>query len=229
MLRIGGLPSAWTTYLVAGVVPLLIVPSVTYVLARTAYALTVTQAELLRLIHTDDLTALHNRRSLIDQGQSLVHKAAQEEQVLGLLLLDVDNFKHVNDSFGHMAGDEALCYLAQQIRNCTHADDLVARFGGDEFAVLRWGATHMEMADLAAAIQANLIAAPFIYQNHPCPLSVSAGVADTEKADTFDALLSATDVALYKRKGIELLTVQNGRVADYAAAPFRLNENRAVL
>lgn len=225
LLWICGLHSTPIPYVIAGVIPLLIVPSVTYVLARIAYKLTVTQEDLLRLARTDELTGLHNRRSFFEQGHVWVQAATERRQILGLLLLDADNFKSVNDTFGHMAGDEALRYLAQQIRRCTTAEDIVARFGGDEFAVLRFGATHVQMAELAAAIQANLRAVPFIYHHHLSPLSLSTGVADTESIPTFDALMSAADIALYHRKGMGLLVAQNGLLVDHHTPSILLDEH----
>ncbi len=186
--------------IITGLVPLLIIFPVLYWLARALHQLTIAQVELQRLAHTDDLTGLSNRRAFFQQGDALIHAAVQEQQPLGLLFFDADNFKHVNDTLGHLAGDKALRYLAQSIASCVAEGDLVARFGGDEFAVLRCGATRLEMAELAALIQNQLDTQPFVYRNIPFPLSMSAGVADTEQVRTFDDLLSATDVALYHRK-----------------------------
>ncbi len=214
VLWLSGFGTPPTTYLIAGVVPLLVVPPVTYVLAQIAYELTCTQEELLRLANTDELTGLYNRRVFVDQGNALISEAALSGLFVGLLMIDVDNFKQVNDSFGHAAGDDALRYLAQTIVACAAPGDVVARFGGDEFAVLRNNATYEEMAKLAKVLRSELRQNCFIYRNIPLTLAISIGMADTERYSTFDSLLLATDIALYedkaKQRQTELLDHTNG-------------------
>ncbi len=214
VLWISGFGTPPITYVIAGVVPLLVVPPVTYVLAQIAYELTCTQEELLRLAHTDELTGLYNRRAFFEQGNALIDQAMAAGVVVGLLLIDADNFKQVNDSFGHIAGDEALRYLAQTIVACAAPKDVVARFGGDEFAVLRFNTTHSEMATLVQVTRTKLIQNQFIYRDTPLTLSISTGVADSATYGTFDSLLLATDIALYDDKAVrrpaELLNHTNG-------------------
>lgn len=188
-------------YLIAGVIPLLIVPPVTYVLAQIAYELTDTQEELLRLARTDDLTGLNNRRAFFEEGNRLLTDVANAAVPVGLLLIDADNFKQVNDTLGHAAGDDALCHLAQSILACCRVTDFVARFGGDEFVVLRRNGTAVEMTALAQAIQARLIEQQFTYNRTALLLTISTGVADSLTYQTFDSLLLATDIDLYDSKG----------------------------
>jgi diguanylate cyclase (GGDEF)-like protein len=188
-------------YLIAGAVPLLIMPPVTYVLAQMAYELTSAQDELFRLARTDDLTELNNRRAFFEEGNRLLAETSDTDAAVGLLLIDADNFKQVNDSLGHAAGDHALRHLAQSIVACCHVADFVARFGGDEFAVLRRNATVADMAALAQAIQLRLVAHPFTYDRAAFALTISTGVADSLTYQSFDSLLLATDIALYDNKG----------------------------
>ncbi|HRW06610.1 MAG TPA: GGDEF domain-containing protein [Caldilineaceae bacterium] len=199
-LRLTGFGSLPITYVIAGVVPLFVMPPVTYVLAQIAYELTCTQEELLRLARTDELTGIFNRRAFFEQGNRMIQHAEFEERPVGLLLIDADNFKQVNDSFGHAAGDHALRHLAQTIAAVAKPEDVVARFGGDEFAVLRHNASKADMAVLAASIQSALACQEFIYQNHRIALAISTGVADSTAVSSFDGLLLATDMALYGDK-----------------------------
>lgn len=188
------------TYVIAGVVPLFVMPPVTYILARVAYELTCTQEKLLRLANTDELTGLYNRRAFFARGALLINEAMATGVVVGLLLIDADNFKQVNDSFGHIAGDDALRHLAQTIVACAAPQDVVARFGGDEFAILRMNATAAEMATLVEEIRSELVQNRFFYCNIPLTLAVSTGVADSATYRTLDSLLLATDIALYEDK-----------------------------
>ena len=214
VLWLSGFGTPPTTYLIAGVVPLFVVPPVTYVLAQIAYKLTCMQEELLRLANTDELTGLYNRRAFFEQGNALISAAMVPGVSVGLLLIDADNFKQVNDSFGHAAGDDALRYLAQTIVASAAPNDVVARFGGDEFAVLRFNATHLEMDKLAKVLRTELRQNCFNYCNTPLTLAISTGVADSKSYHTFDSLLLATDIALYadkaKRCHPELLDHSNG-------------------
>jgi len=84
----------------------------------------------------DALTHLPNRRSFQSRLQAATLRAMQAEEQVGLLLIDLDHFKHVNDSLGHSAGDELLKVVGERLRNCVRGNDLVARIGGDEFAIL---------------------------------------------------------------------------------------------
>ncbi len=218
VLWLGDVGSPPMIYVVAGVAPLLVVPPVTYVLAQIAYELTCTQEELLRLARTDDLTGLENRRAFFEHGNTLLTEAAAAQLTVGLLLIDADNFKQVNDTYGHAAGDEALRHLAQTIVACAAPQDIVARFGGDEFAVLRRNGTQTAMATLAVAIQGALAKDQFIYRANALALAVSIGVADSADYPTFDSLLLATDIALYEAKARD----QPFLFPDHAEGLYRL-------
>jgi diguanylate cyclase (GGDEF)-like protein len=99
------------------------------------------------LARTDPLTGLANRRALIEAIDGAGGRARDEH--VGLLMLDVDDFKHVNTVFGHPGGDRALVFIAGCLRNTCRAGDVPARLGGDEFAVLVRGASEEGMAALA--------------------------------------------------------------------------------
>ena len=208
ILWLSGYQSSPIAYLIGGAVPLIVMPPVTYILAQIAYELTCAQEELIRQAYTDDLTGLYNRRAFFEHGNTMVSKATERGVIVGLLLLDVDNFKQINDSFGHLAGDEALRHLAQMILRCTVPTDVVSRFGGDEFGILRCNATHAEMSALSASIQTELLYDQPIYRTSPLELSVSAGVADSTVAATFDTLLLSADIAFYSSKGHNHIATQ---------------------
>jgi diguanylate cyclase (GGDEF)-like protein len=149
------------------------------------------------LARRDQLTRLGNRLAFdeaIDGGLA-------QQRPLGLISLDLDDFKAVNDTLGHGAGDEVLQLVATRIRKCVRADDLVARIGGDEFTVLRLGATSQgELDEVARDIDAAL-SAPFTIGSHALDLHASVGIAFApEDGRDAETLLRHADIALYRAK-----------------------------
>ncbi len=155
---------------------------------------------------TDELTGVLNRRGFqIEMGRALAR--AQRIQETGLLLLcDLDHFKAINDSYGHVAGDAVLCAVAGLLQTKTRRSDYVARLGGDEFAVLM---THSEraQAERRVATLAGLINNLVIeWDGHQIPISASFGFEGYHQASQPDALLFLADRALYRRKGPRLVS-----------------------
>jgi diguanylate cyclase (GGDEF)-like protein len=153
-----------------------------------------TVAELERLAGTDDLTGLANRRTFHESLSRFAAMARRHQTPLSLLVLDIDNFKEINDTRGHEYGDEALRMFASALRTRVRASDLVARIGGDEFAILLPQTTHDDAASLARDVAAHL-RGPLM----PFPLEVSIGAASCSGASC-DGLLSQADQALYAQK-----------------------------
>lgn len=153
-----------------------------------------TLAKLERLAGTDDLTGLANRRTFHDALRRLAAAAERHHLPLSLLLLDIDNFKEINDTHGHERGDEALRGLASVMRGRLRASDLAARLGGDEFAIVLPQTTYGKAGSVAHALIADL-------QRHggPIPLDVSIGIASCS-GDSCEGLLSEADRRLYAEK-----------------------------
>jgi diguanylate cyclase (GGDEF)-like protein len=156
-----------------------------------------TLAEFQRLAMTDDLTGLANRRGFREELERLAASAGRHAIPLSILLLDVDDFKKVNDAHGHATGDEILREIALMLRQRIRASDLAARIGGDEFAVLLPHTSE----DEAAVVASDLIAHLQEGRATSLPLRVSVGVASgTEALD--EALFAQADRALYAAKGL---------------------------
>jgi diguanylate cyclase (GGDEF)-like protein len=141
------------------------------------------------LARTDELTTLPNRRRLISEIQNFATRKGS------LLLLDLDGFKPVNDSYGHEVGDKVLQQVAQRFTRALPSTALLARLGGDEFGILVDGSNESVM-EIALALRGTL-SYPFVIDGHEISIGVSIGIADNDGAD--DLLLRA-DNAMYSAK-----------------------------
>jgi diguanylate cyclase (GGDEF)-like protein len=151
--------------------------------------------------HNDALTGLTNRSQLEDHLGSALRLAQRTGSKLSLLFIDLDGFKGINDTIGHDIGDALLREVSKRLRNAIRASDLVARWGGDEFAVVVQGMMHEADAGLVALSIAEQISTPFMIENHEFTISASVGVAiyprdgkDSQK------LLRHADMAMYQAK-----------------------------
>jgi len=177
-------------------------------------ALRLEEAEALSV--TDDLTRLYNSRFLTQALTREVKRARRSGRALALLFLDLDAFKRVNDERGHLAGSRALVEVGQVLRACTRESDILARFGGDEFAVVLPETDEAGALTVAERIRARL-AASEVLASPAAPglrLTVSIGLAALgEPALTSaDALLRAADEALYwvKEHGKNAVRIAGG-------------------
>jgi diguanylate cyclase (GGDEF)-like protein/PAS domain S-box-containing protein len=160
------------------------------------------EAELSHRALHDPLTNLPNRALFMDRLTHALQRLRREPGELAVLFIDLDRFKLVNDSMGHSAGDSVLTAAAKRLAVATRAGDTLARFGGDEFAVLCEGAGVEEARRVAQRI-VDEFQTPFDQEGREFNLSLSVGVrvSDAASADSPDTLLRDADVALYAVKG----------------------------
>jgi len=156
----------------------------------------------LEMAVTDPLTGLHNRRYMNGQLEALVARANRGGDPVALLVLDIDHFKSVNDSFGHDAGDEVLREFSVRLATNVRAVDLPCRFGGEEFVVVMPGTTLEDAHRIAERIRRDVGASPFrILGGEPLGITVSVGVAATMGGDDTPAsLLKRADEGVYEAK-----------------------------
>ncbi len=149
----------------------------------------------------DPLTTLANRALFLDRLRHSLDRMKRAPHGLGLMFLDLDRFKYVNDAFGHPAGDELLRGLADRLRESVRQGDTLARFGGDEFAVLLYDVSSPATLKRLARRLLHNLEDPFDVQGREVTISASIGlVLCTESGATAEELLRQADIALYQAK-----------------------------
>ncbi len=158
-------------------------------------------AELVCMAGTDSLTGLMNRRAAEDQAAREIARSVRTGEPLSMVLLDADDFKFINDRFGHKTGDRALVAIADALRRGARAQDTLARIGGDEFMVLLPGVTEENAVSTAFRYTGIIAQIALVAENLPVPVRASAGAASLDPQNpSYDDLYGRSDRALYARK-----------------------------
>lgn len=149
----------------------------------------------------DSLTNLPNRSLILDRIRQAVHRAKRHGEQLGLLFLDLDHFKQINDKLGHAAGDEVLRVFARRIETCVRAGDSVGRLAGDEFLIVLPGMRQVEDAKRVAGKILDATSHPIDLSGQSIVVTCSIGIAIfPEHGETAEDLIKRSDVALYAAK-----------------------------
>ena len=146
---------------------------------------------------TDELTKLPNRRALAQEFLKEMQRARRHKNAIAFVMIDLDHFKQVNDTYGHLNGDAVLAELAQILKGGARESDVCARYGGEEFGLILHETTESGARVLAERIRAKVAAATF---PGGLKLTISVGVAATEDANLFTQLIDRADQALYAAK-----------------------------
>jgi diguanylate cyclase len=151
-------------------------------------------------VSTDPLTQIANRRGMMRAFEMEQAKMAREGTALAIGLLDVDNFKKLNDTLGHQTGDEALKFLSRRVGECLRPVDVVARYGGEEFVVMLPGTSLEEAQQTLTRLQRTLSAEFFTHEEKKVFITFSAGVTLYRSGEAIETALDRADVALYEAK-----------------------------
>lgn len=159
------------------------------------------EEHLTYLAQYDHLTGLVNRTLFRDRLVQAMARTKRLQQPIGLMLLDLDRFKAVNDTFGHDMGDELLKAVTERLKVCVREVDTVARMGGDEFTIILEGVLSEQNILTVATRITESIAAPFELKGHHISIGVSIGITIYPQDDhTIDELLKHADTAMYRAK-----------------------------
>jgi diguanylate cyclase (GGDEF)-like protein len=159
-------------------------------------------AQTEHLATTDGLTGLFNHRHLHQAMERMLERCRREERPLALIMLEIDNFKRYNDTYGHQRGDEVLRIVAEMLRKGSRATDIVARYGGDEFMIVLPDTGKDTAGDVGERLRRAIEAYPFrLGENIVTNVTLSVGIAASpDDGDTVDALVDAVDRAQYSAK-----------------------------
>ena len=156
--------------------------------------------EIMQLAMTDSLTRIPNRRALMERAEQVL--ARRSGAPLALLMIDVDHFKLINDSHGHPAGDEVLCKVADTLSDRLRVQDLLGRYGGEEFCAVLPDTDRAGALKLAESLRESIAATPFDTEKGPLPVTVSIGVSlcPMNAVRALSDVLNEADAALYAAK-----------------------------
>jgi diguanylate cyclase (GGDEF)-like protein len=187
----------------------LLVVSVLFIVNYYRYTLAIdTLTNDLRILaHTDPLTNTTNRRKLFELGEQLMEVSDKYSLPYGLILVDIDFFKQINDTYGHPSGDAVLVQLTELLKTHIRKDDILSRYGGEEFVIILKNTDAESLIEIGNHLLSEVAEYRFsTIENHPLTLTVSEGLVffDTSRFKNFDEVIIAADKALYTAK-------ENGR------------------
>ncbi|MHC1771290.1 MAG: GGDEF domain-containing protein [Flexilinea sp.] len=152
--------------------------------------------QLLELSNTDYLTNIYNRRALFEKLDYEIRRAERSKNPLSILILDIDHFKQINDTYGHLVGDKILTRMAKHIKKMVRDTDIVGRYGGEEFLVIFPECSKDEGFKIAEKIRLSIRDSEF---ESNIKITISGGIAEY-KGQTIDSLIESADNYLYKAK-----------------------------
>lgn len=192
--RVGAIRHSFLTSTIVGL-------GVTLVLVFVVgYAIRQYESQLNMLAVTDRLTGIGNRRAFDISLEQSLRRAPREQTPFSVILFDIDHFKLINDSYGHIAGDQAIVEITHVIRGRIRDADIFCRWGGEEFIVLAYNCAEPEAQDLAEKIRVAVQDAAIAVHADGAPMTVSAGVTTYRPGDDSNAILARADNALYAAK-----------------------------
>lgn len=195
-LMSGGEHTAFT-YLMAIIFNILIAFSYVLMLSERL------NTQLQNMADTDVLTGLLSRRAFIDRMKRILSRAQQNNTALSFLVLDIDNFKNINDSYGHFTGDALLKKYAEVMKDCFRAEDIIGRLGGEEFAIAISNIDNAAAVKVAERLRSEIEKVSILCNDAPVSTTISIGIADLhQNVNGYETLFREADAALYQAKNM---------------------------
>ena len=184
-----------------------------------------------RLAALDPLTGVANRRAAISALDRDVARAVRTRESIAVMMVDIDHFKRVNDHYGHPVGDQVLCHVVSMLRDRIRSQDLVSRYGGEEFLVVLPDTDLIGAHQLARQLCESVSGARYRHEGKEITVTVSIGVfgGRLEPGDSWDMLISAADRALYRAKELGRNRVEAAVALHPPSAPSSLDSNPETL
>ena len=151
-------------------------------------------------MYIDTLTQLNNRNFFYATISNLMEKLQKKQSSISLLIIDIDNFKSINDTYGHITGDEILKQLSEIFKCTIRANDIATRWGGDEFVITLPGANRKAAFNIADRIRSNIHSHDFFYNNSFLKVTASIGITSVGDKTDINTFIDLADKALYKAK-----------------------------
>lgn len=168
------------------------------------------QRDLEEMASIDKLTGMYNRTAFDVILEEMIKNANRYNGIFSILLFDLDKFKEINDTYGHLTGDRVLAQFSELLKRSVREADAICRWGGEEFIVLLNGCNSKEAVELAEKLRDKIESAGYIHDGNRIPLTASIGVAQYQPGEDSQKLISRADKALYRAK-------ENGRNRTAAA------------
>jgi len=191
----------FSPFLIPTVIPAIVTPILIYAMLRLVIKVNLAEEKLLALSITDELTGMYNRRCFIDMAEHEQAKAQRYGESFSVALLDIDDFKKINDTYGHLIGDIALMQVARICKENIRLPDICARYGGDEFIFL-FPSTGKEKACMCLErISGEISNNPIQHDGSIINILVSIGLSEfSNKSLILNDVLREADMALYQAK-----------------------------
>jgi two-component system cell cycle response regulator len=158
------------------------------------------QAKMAEMSTVDDLTNLHNRRYFIEALEGEFERANRYESEMALIMMDLDNFKEINDTYGHPVGDMVLSEIGRILKEHVRRNDIACRYGGEEFAVILSSVSRDNIYAAYERFREMVSKQPFEYETKKLHITISIGIAFSNDAELINDLLAHADQALYQAK-----------------------------
>lgn len=151
-------------------------------------------------MYIDTLTQLNNRKFFYTSISNIMEKLQKNQSYVSMLIIDLDNFKNINDTYGHIAGDEILKQVSNIFKNSIRNTDIVTRWGGDEFVITLPEVNTEDALNIADRIRSNIHSHDFFYNNILFKVTVSIGITSARSKMDINSFIDVADKALYKAK-----------------------------